>query len=208
MQDQQNLDQVCASEPEMVGFIFYSPSPRYVYADDRAKVLKTPEGVKRVGVFVDEESHRLCEEAKRWELHAIQLHGDEPPEYCLEIKGQLPKREVYKVFRVGESFKVEEVSRYLSAVDALLFDTATSGYGGSGRVFSWADLQSCPGELPIVLSGGLSAETFPAQRVLLAGMPELQQRVIAYDFNSGVEASPGVKDPDLVKAVITMVRKQ
>jgi phosphoribosylanthranilate isomerase len=119
---------------QYIGFIFYPSSKRYVLEklslDDLANFK--PIGVKKVGVFVNEPLDHLLQIVQAAGLDLVQLHGDESPEYCAEVRQKVA---TIKVFRVGAS--VPDFAAYESVVDYFLFDTDSALYGGTGQHFNW-----------------------------------------------------------------------
>lgn len=164
-----------------LGFIFYPPSPRYI-APDQARAVTDAVGghIRKVGVFVNlplEEVNAIVDEAG---LDLVQLSGNEPPEYCRDIS--VP---VIKTFHVGADFEPATTHPY--DVQAVLLDTSQAGsYGGTGRAFEWSLVNRDAFSSPLILSGGLTPEN------ILDGIEIV--RPDAVDVNSGVEASPGMKD--------------
>src|SRR5215212_7202613 len=120
---------------EMLGFNFYARSPRYVSpAEARRVIEQLPEGVECVGVFVNEsapaEVERVAREAS---VGAVQLHGDETPEFC----GALREWTTIKALRVGPGYTPESAARY--PTDAVLLDAYVAGeWGGTGHTFDWS----------------------------------------------------------------------
>jgi len=164
-----------------LGFIFYPPSLRYI-APDQARAVADAVGghIRKVGVFVNlplEEVNTIVDEAG---LDLVQLSGNEPPEYCRDIA--VP---VIKTFHVETSFDPAVTHSY--DLNAILLDTRQAGsYGGTGRAFEWSLVNRDAFNSPLILSGGLTPEN------VLDGIEIV--RPDAVDVNSGVEASPGVKD--------------
>jgi phosphoribosylanthranilate isomerase len=159
-----------------IGFNFYPASPRYI-APERAAAIATAEGVRRVGVFVNETRARVEEMARTARLRVVQLHGDETPD---DYPAAL---DVWKALRVGPGF---DLSLYDdSPAEALVLDgPAGELYGGAGRSFDWALVGVSTRR--IILAGGLDASNV-AQAVALA-------RPWGVDACSRIETSPGKKD--------------
>lgn len=168
--------QALASGADYLGFNFFPDSPRYLAPDRAAGIRRQlPPDVAVAGVFVDEPRGRVKEIAALAGLDLLQFHGNESPDYCRAFP--LP---VIKAFRVGES--LPDTAPY--KVFAKLFDSADPvRKGGTGRRFDERLLQNEPGK--IFLAGGLDPEN--------AGL--LQLDPFAVDACSGLETSPGVKDP-------------
>jgi phosphoribosylanthranilate isomerase len=171
-----------------VGINFHPASPRYVEPERGAAIAAAlPEHVWRVGVFVDRARADVERIAAVVGLSALQFHGAETPEYC---RGwHLP---VIKVARVRVRTDVEALAAY--AVELILVDTYVEGVaGGTGARFDWALLEGVD-RSRLVLAGGLTPENV-AEAVRAV-------RPWAVDVASGVEARPGVKDPERVKRFI------
>ena len=176
---------------DVLGFNFWPESKRHVPVSRAVEIAAAlPARVLRVGVFV----HATPEEVRRTVaavgLGAVQLHGDEDPlEYA---EAGVP---LWQVLRIGTSLP-ESVSPRAAE---LLLDARVEGFGGSGRSFDWSLAREARRfGLPFWLAGGLSPLNVEeaVRRVAPAGV----------DVASGVEASPGVKDPERVRAFVAAVR--
>ena len=189
-------DALCAAENGVaaVGFIFHSPSPRCIdplKANDIINEL--PEGLVKVGVFVNE----AAEEVKRiyddCRLDMIQLHGDESPEYCRHF----PKGRVIKALALKNEEDLKKADLY--PVAAVLADSRRAGlYGGTGKTMDW-NLASQVSR-PLILSGGLKEENV---------MDALQKvHPAALDINSGVESSPGKKDHAKIARIMRIIHDE
>ena len=174
----------CEAGADALGFNFYPRSPRYIEPEAAHEIIaRVPPSVLTVGVFVNagapEELARL---AARAGVAAVQLHGDETPEYCTALTGW----QVIKALRVGPDFTPEQATRY--PAHAILLDAYSAhAHGGTGRVFDWVHAR-CTRELVprLFLAGGLTAENVAA--AVAAVEP------YALDVCSGVESAPGRKD--------------
>jgi phosphoribosylanthranilate isomerase len=186
------------SGADAVGFVLWPGSPRAVelgLASEIAEAL--PAFVTRVGVFVDAPRQTLVASADRAKLDVIQLHGDEPP----ELAGDLPRR-VLKAFRVGDGFRVAALEPWLARGAAILLDTAVPGGlpGGTGQRFDWSVAREVRSLAPqLVLAGGLDALNVGG--AIAAVQPD------GVDVSSSLEASPGRKAPESVRAFIAAVRQ-
>lgn len=196
MRDPENIRQVIALGINMIGFIFYHRSPRYV---GDFSPMSTP-GVSRVGVFVNESEEAMIDAARRYALDTLQLHGEESPDCCARMRSQ-----GYRVIKaVGVSTRTDLVTadRYAGVVDFLLFDTRYEGFGGSGNIFDWTLLNYYHGKTPFLLSGGLSSDG-------IAGLEHLSNPLLAgIDLNSRFEISPGIKSVELLKSFIDQIRNK
>ncbi len=177
---------------DALGFNFWPRSKRYLPpAEARAIVRRLPPLVTAVGVFVDPTRDEVVRAVEASGVYVAQLHGDEPPELCLSLP--VP---VLKAIRVVDNNSLAALASY--EVRGFVLDTPSSGYGGSGRTFNWSLVAEVARELPIVLAGGLTPENVgEAVRTL---------RPWAVDVASGVESSPGVKDPEKMRRFIENVR--
>lgn len=166
--------------------------------------LHIPPHVKRVGVFVDptlEDIRRIFAEAP---LHIVQLHGQETPEFCLQVKEEF-SCQVMKVIGVDEDGKANlELVPYQGAVDFFLLDTVTKNQaGGTGKTFSWEAIpllqQQCRSYgIPLLVAGGLNAEN--VAELLTTYKP------FGIDLSSGVETD-GKKDLNKIRKVIQVTER-
>lgn len=191
MKNQENIAQIEALQPGYMGFIFYSKSPRYIAELNLAAL---PKHVKRVGVFVNDDVKIVSEKISKYGLHAVQLHGKEDVNYCANLKSE--KVEIIKAFGVDDVFDFEQLKPYLDIVDYFLFDTQTSQYGGSGKIFNWQLLEKYPFNKPYFLSGGIDASHIDEIKKIT------DWRLYALDINSKFELEPGLKDVSKVKEFI------
>ncbi len=187
-----NIEDVVRLEPEYAGFIFYEKSPRYVGENFNMPVLN--DGIKKVGVFVNESLEKVKKLVERYTLDYAQLHGNESPGYCKNLHNDGVG--VIKAFPVGEEFDFGQLELYESAVDYYLFDTKTKDFGGSGETFNWTLLKKYSIEKEYFLSGGISLENVNE----LANID--LRKVHALDVNSRFEIRPGLKDIKKLKSVI------
>ena len=194
-----NLDDALAavaSGADALGFNFYKPSPRYIAPQNaRAIVDQLPDVVLTVGVFVNEELESVRSIATQAGLKALQLHGDESPEYCRQLAAD---NYVIKTFTVAGSFDPQLAKMY--EVQAIMLDTRDNNLrGGTGRVFDWSVAQQLRPLLPkLYLAGGLSPENV-AEAVTTV-------RPYAVDACSSLELKPGIKSRERVSVFIEAVR--
>lgn len=172
--------------PDLMGFVFYPPSPRYAYCLDVASIDSLPDDMKRVGVFVNESLSVMRETAKRCHLDTLQFHGAETPVQCVQMREE--GFCIIKAFSIGEADDLEAISDYEGGCDLFLFDTKTSTYGGSGRTFDWDLLRQYSGNTPFLLSGGIGEDSLEELRRFH------HPKLAGYDLNSRFETSPGIKD--------------
>lgn len=162
-----------------VGFIF-APSPRQIAPQVAADIVKRlPPEVISVGVFRDWAPQRISDVAHSAGLHAVQLHGHEPPEVAQWLKTRIPM--VIQAFAAGDG-RVRQAKEY--GVDAILLDAPSPG---SAQVFDWSLAAEVPSGQRVVIAGGLDAGN--VRRAIA------QTHCWGVDVASGVERSPGYKDP-------------
>ena len=178
---------------DAVGFIFYKKSPRSTTMKTvRDIILKLPPLAGTVGVFVDETVERVNKVADYCGLDMVQLHGDESPAFCRKIH-----RRVIKAFRVKDFQSLKKLQKY--SVSGFLLDTFSDDlHGGTGKTFDWNLVLPAKKIGPVILAGGLTPSNI-RQAVS-------QTRPYGVDVCSGVEKSPGVKDPEKVRAFLTNIR--
>lgn len=183
-----NIAAVADLHPAYMGFIFYSKSPRFISNISAELIKYIPASIKTTGVFVNEELEKVKANVVHLQLKAVQLHGEEPVEYCAAIKSL--GVEVIKAFGINENFDFSILTKYQPVVDYFLFDTQTAGHGGSGKVFDWTLLEKYQLNKPYFLSGGIDLDHVEA--ILALNDP----RFYAIDVNSRFEIDPGLKDVD------------
>ncbi len=179
-----------------LGLVFYEKSPRFLQVEKAKEIMRcVPPLVSWVGVFVDEDSKKILEISRYLGLSTVQLHGSEPPQVCENLRKEGLR--VIKALRVKEEKDLEGWEEYRGVVSALLFDTKVKGLpGGSGQRFRWEILKGLK-EIPFILAGGLTPEN--VREAIETAKPW------GVDVSSGVEKSPGMKDPELVEAFIRRV---
>jgi len=179
---------------DFAGMIFYPKSPRCVLPHQQAAHARSYQGsMQKVGVFVNASYDEILQAANAYGLQMIQLHGEESPAFCHELRKQGLK--IIKVFPVsGEGFP--DTRPYEASCDYFLFDTASQQKGGTGKRFDWQQLHAYQGSVPFFLSGGIGPEH--AAEILSLNHP----RLYAVDINSRFETAPGIKDFERIKQFI------
>lgn len=212
MRDADNIRDISALGVDMIGLIFYPPSPRYVqqfssgagiipdYAPDMGK---TP---LRVGVFVDDMPQNIVTRVYNYKLDYIQLHGNEPRETLENLRATIdpdikPKIKIIKAISVSSTEDIKKYKEYVGAADLFLFDTKCKTVGGSGEQFDWQVLQAYDGDVPFLLSGGIGPDD--AERVKNFHHP----KCIGIDLNSKFEIEPALKDVEKLKQFLVKVKK-
>jgi phosphoribosylanthranilate isomerase len=199
MTDSVNIKLVTEAKPDFIGFIFYPGSPRYVGEDPETRLFQNiPDSIKKTGVFINEDNHRVLDLSGRKGLDMIQLHGAESPESCLQLRSS--GLIISKVFHISENFNFESLVKYLPVCDYFLFDTKTETHGGSGKKFSWRKLEEYTLDKPFFLSGGIGPDDVDLIKALE------NRGLYAVDINSRFETSPGIKDTVLVKKFIEKLK--
>ena len=192
MRESENILELAELLPDYMGFIFYSPSKRYAGERLEAKVLASlPSSIIKTGVFVNESAEEIKNITQHYGLTAVQLHGEETPALCAELKAF--GLQVIKVVHVGSAVGWKVLESYEEVCDYFLFDTADASWGGTGRLFDWNILKDYPSDKPFFLSGGIGIEQLPIPDFVL-GKP-----FYAIDVNSRFEISPGLKDIEKIK---------
>ena len=194
-----------AGGASLVGFVFYSRSPRCVDpAMVRQLEANVPPGVRKVGLLVDESDARIAEILAGCDLDLLQLHGHETPERVAEIKARFGKP-VIKVIPVSEAADLDRAAAYEPVADYLMFDAkppktlANALPGGNALSFDWALLASRRFGKPWLLAGGLNADNL-VEAVRVSGAPMV-------DVSSGVEDRPGEKNVSKIKAFLDAARR-
>lgn len=192
MRDAENMAQVFALNPNYMGFIFYRESPRFV-GDDFRMPHDFPAHIRRVGVFVNEETDIILDKVEAHQLDYVQLHGSEPVEQCRTLADHGVR--IIKVFSVGDSMDFTLTGPYKMVVDFFLFDTRGKYHGGNAMPFNWMLLNNYDQSVPFFLSGGLSPDN-------VAGIEKLSRMNLhAIDVNSGAEVAPALKDVNKIVAI-------
>ncbi|MGN1376128.1 MAG: phosphoribosylanthranilate isomerase [Prevotella sp.] len=216
LKEPDNIREVESLGVDMTGFIFYKKSRRYVsLLPSHAGTLPDYVGKdlsdrgmsrsKRVGVFVDEMPQTIVSMAYNYALDYIQLHGDETTELIDNLRSTIVPDirddiKFIKAISVGSADDVKRWRKYDGKVDMLLFDTKGAHAGGNGTQFDWSVLDAYDGEIPFLLSGGITPEDAPAilniRHPMFAGV----------DINSRFEISPGIKDINLIRGFVNKLR--
>ncbi len=199
-----NIAEVAALHPDYLGFIFYDKSPRFY---DGEEIPSLPQGIKKVGVFVDEEILQVIYLAHKHSLDVIQLHGNEDKEYVVRLQAHLvmyyPDVLVWKAFGVDDDFDFNQLSIFQNKVDAFLFDTKGKEKGGNGYTFNWEILKDYTLKKPFILSGGIGLEEIDSLIELL----KTDLPIHAIDVNSKFEIEPGMKNVSALEEFIEILKQ-
>lgn len=196
MRDADNIRQVETLSPDMMGFICWENSKRYV--PHTPSYL--PVNCLRVGVFVNPTLDYVIRRQQEMHFQIIQLHGKETPDFCALLKKECNKEannvKLMKAFSIAPNKPFPNTSAYNDTCDMFLFDTQCPTKGGSGKTFDWSALNNYTGPRPFLLSGGIGPNCLTALRTFkhpyLAGI----------DLNSKFETAPAVKNITLLSKFI------
>jgi len=194
-----------AAGADALGFIF-APSPRRIELADAAEIIaKLPNGIEKIGVFVNETPAHVAEVAQRAGLSGVQLHGDEPAEQMPEFRRALGERKIVKTLQARDAGE-ERLADYLSArgsIDAILLDSGSAHQrGGTGIPFAWEEVVPLAAAIreamPLIIAGGLNAENIAMALRLFDPW--------GVDGVSGVERELGKKDEGRLHDFVAAVR--
>ena len=193
MREPKNIREVETLGIDLMGFIFFKGSPRYVQ-----HIPAFLPSCQRTGVFVDEDINVIKKNIKAFNLDFIQLHGNESPEFCHLLQDSGIK--IIKAFSIAEVDDLKNTEAYENYCPYFLFDTKCKQYGGSGYQFNWHILDAYHGRTPFLLSGGIGPKSIVSIRSfhhpLLCG----------YDLNSCFESAPGVKDINKIREFLNELK--
>jgi phosphoribosylanthranilate isomerase len=189
----------------LVGFVFYARSPR---ATDPATVKRlgalVPARVKKVGLIVDETDDRIAEILGGCDLDLLQLHGHETPERVAAVRAKFAKP-VIKAIPVSAAADLAAAAGYEPVVDYLMFDAKPPKSmvgalpGGNALSFDWTLMSGRSFAKPWFLAGGLTPDNV-AEAVRVTGASMV-------DVSSGIEDSPGEKNPSKINAFLDAVKR-
>lgn len=224
MRDADNIREVSELDIDMMGFIFWKDSPRFVrmisshagiipdYSEERlnknsGKVVDDQHRIKRVGVFVDDMPQTIVTRIYNYELDYVQLHGEES---CIMIDNLRRTLEpdirtgvkIIKTISVSSAEDIEKTKEYEGCVDLFLFDTKCPTMGGSGDKFDWSVLSAYKGNVPFLLSGGIGMDD--VDKIKSFQHPQFA----GVDVNSCFETEPGVKDVEKLRLFIEKLRHE
>jgi phosphoribosylanthranilate isomerase len=198
----ETLDVALDAGADMVGFVFFPPSPRHLSlesARDLGKLAKRR--AVKVALTVDADDATLANIVEALQPDILQLHGSESVARLRDIR-QTFGLQVMKALAVETSADLASLPGYAAVADRILFDARApkeaTRPGGLGAVFDWHVLENLDLKLPFMVSGGLNAQNV-AEAVRLTGAGGV-------DVSSGVERTPGIKDPEMIRAFIRAAR--
>lgn len=198
----ETLDVALESGADLVGFVFFPPSPRHLGLEAaRALGERVVGRAGKVALTVDANDETLLGIVNALRPDMLQLHGSETPERVAVVRSRfgLP---VMKALPIAERADLSPVRLYANVADRLIFDARApvdaTRPGGLGKPFDWALLKGLDLKIPFMLSGGLDAGNV-AEAIAVTRAPGV-------DVSSGVERAPGEKDPDKIRAFIHAAR--
>jgi len=198
----QALDVALDSGADMVGFVFFPPSPRHLGWEAARSLGQRAQGrALKVALTVDANNQMLGDIVEALKPDMLQLHGSETPERVAVVRSRfgLP---VMKALPIAERNDLSPTRQYAQVVDRLIFDARApqdaSRPGGLGKPFDWTLLKDINFGVPFMLSGGLDAGNV-AEALRITRAPGV-------DVSSGVERAPGEKDPDKIRIFIRAAR--
>jgi phosphoribosylanthranilate isomerase len=193
-----NILEVGSLLPDYMGFIFWEKSARYF----EGSIPDLPKSIKKVGVFVNATQEKILEKIAKYDLQAVQLHGQESVEFCQDLKDKIDNTiEIIKVFSVDDSFDFEVLKPFEAFCDYFLFDTKGKLPGGNGTTFDWKVLEKYPSSKPFFLSGGIGINEMDAvNEISKTNLP-----IYAIDVNSKFEIEPGLKNIQLCRDALQCV---
>lgn len=181
---------------DAIGLVFYEKSPRSVTIQQAAEIARAVGPFcSVVGLFVDASSEFVNEVLSKVALHVLQFHGSEDDEYCVQFN-----RPFYKAIRMKEGLDVQAAMAKFPSAIAILLDAYRAGVpGGTGETFDWQRVPQ-DAQTPIVLAGGLTPDN--VEQAIQS------TQVYAVDVSGGVEAQPGKKDSEKVRAFIARTKAE
>jgi phosphoribosylanthranilate isomerase len=202
IRDAAALDAARQAGADMVGFVFFPPSPRAVTANQAGMLARSyRDGPKRVGLFVDPDDAMLAATLAEVPLDILQLQGHETPARAGDIRARFGKP-VMKALGIASKADLAHLPEYADQVDYFLLDArpppGSALPGGNALAFDWALMKGEKPPRPWLLAGGLTPANV-VQAITTSGAPGV-------DVSSGVERARGVKDPAAIAAFIAAAK--
>ena len=190
MRDAENIRDVERLGIDMMGFICWERSPRYV-----SELPAYLPQCERVGVFVNPSLDEIQKQMEAFEFSYIQLHGSESAEFCQAVREKTGSK-IIKAISTSSEADLALANQYEGCATLLLFDSKCSTMGGSGKQFNWDILSDYQGPLPFLLSGGIGPEDIERLNTFH------HDKCLGFDINSRFEIEPGIKDIEKIKIFI------
>lgn len=198
MRDAENIRAVERLGINLMGFIFWPHSSRYV-SEPPAYL---PTACRRVGVFVDATIDDVRQHMTDYALDYIQLHGQESPEYIEALRTVCGNPiTIIKAFNIATAADLDQTKPYEGLADLFLFDTRGKSVGGNGSKFDWTVLNDYNGTTPFILSGGIGPDD--AEQLRAFHHP----KCTGIDLNSRFELAPGLKDITALQKFFTELNR-
>jgi len=205
MRETDNINALQELDIDFMGIIRYPKSKRFVDDEQKTAIEKLTMNKGTAGVYVNATFEEILQDIIPLQLDVVQLHGDENSAFAkalleLDLK-------VFKAFQMNEDFDFDSLNEWERLAEEFpgklffLFDTATKNYGGSGKKFNWQLLDSYTGNVPFLLSGGVSKDDAVAVKNIKHDM------FLGVDLNSQFEDAPGLKNIEMIKSFIEKLRK-
>ena len=191
MRYEENIQSIASIQPDYMGFIFFEGSSRHV----SEPIQTLSPSIKKVGVFVNASYDTIVEKINTYDLQAVQLHGEETPEFCKSL--QPLNIEIIKVFSIKNEFDFETLTPYETVCDFFLFDTKGALAGGNGYCFDWSVLEDYPSTKPYFLSGGIGLENLDQLQEFKKSTAATHCHAV--DVNSKFEVAPAKKNRILLE---------
>lgn len=211
LRNPENIEEVLQLGIDFAGFIFHKRSKRYVGKTKLADWLATNEALftrtAKVGIFVNAEVDYMLNTVHDYQLDYVQLHGNESPGYCRELKllwsvSTLRKAQIIKAFSITPDFDFRSTNEYADSCPLFVFDTGgQSEHGGTGKQWDWEKLKEYNSPVPFLLSGGIGPQD--AERIKKLDHPQFA----GVDLNSRFESKPGVKEVEKLRSFLSAIRE-
>lgn len=195
----QNIAEIANLKPDLMGFIFYQNSARFIGNQlSKATFQSIPKSTKKVAVFVNESIEKIQEIYETYLFDFIQLHGNETSEFCRKLKTK--DINIIKAFAVDEDFDFTKLADFEAYCELFLFDTKGIYFGGNGQSFDWNLLQKYHLNTPFFLSGGIGLEN------IQAALNYKHPLLFGVDLNSRLELKPTLKSVEITEQIFKTIR--
>ncbi len=186
---------------DTLGFICVEKSPRYVNNEIIKNIIQQlPKEISKIGVFVNENIDNVIKTVQETGLTGIQLHGEESPAICAQLREFLSDIEIIKAFRCQNSESLTLLNSYIPVINTILLDAYQQGvYGGTGKTLNWLQLADFRPSRPWLLAGGINTDN------VLTALETVECDGI--DVSSGVEISPKNKDLEKVRLLFQKLNR-
>tara|TARA_B100000212_G_scaffold322805_1_gene282369 strand:- start:105 stop:752 length:648 start_codon:yes stop_codon:yes gene_type:complete len=187
---------------DAIGVISVKESPRYISLEKKKEIFRNLKKnfplVKRVSVVKNIPLELICKNSFEFE-NVLQLHGDEDLSYCKKLRNKFPQIEIWKAFRIKDREDIQEIEPFYDYIDAVLLDSWNEKtYGGSGIRINFKYLKELKFGKPWLLAGGISVDWL--KQILFDIKPD------GIDVSSSIESSPGIKDLNKTKELLSVIK--